>query len=52
VMPFKKIAPVRRSFTWKEEENNSTEASLVAQNWKIEIKFFFSWLGRREHYPR
>ena len=41
VLPVNSIAPVWRSFTWKQEGKNSTEAWLELQNWEIEIKFFF-----------
>jgi len=41
VVPLRRISPVRRSFTIKDDDKNSTETALVEQNCEIEIKFFF-----------
>lgn len=41
VVPCKRISFGQRSFTWNEVGKNSTDTSLVVQNWKIEIRFVF-----------
>ena len=41
VWPYKRIALIGRSFTWKIEDENVIDALLDLQNWEIEISFFF-----------
>ena len=41
VLPFKSVAPMRRSFIRKEDGKNSIETLLEIQSLEIEIKFFF-----------